>query len=362
MGTEMVLDICRFFSSMCALDPETGKYSIGGVMGPNEFHEGMEKKGVKDNAYTNIMLAWILEKVEHLVAELKVSNPAELEKAYQNMGVTAKEMENAYKHWQNIRQNFSLSLNTEGVIANHSEWFNLKGPDEIKGLKVSLDGKEQDLYSIVYKPGRADRRIRAVGLDPDDYQIQKQADTLMAYYNLGPDEIKRVIRMMGYALPEDHLLKNLNHHLPRTSHGSTLSYITHAMVLADAGRTADSWDFFRQALVSDLSDIQGGTTAEGIHLGVMGGCLKGVVTNLAGFNWHGGKISIKPELPEEWESLKFSVLIRGNRYHFEASGEALKLRVVQGDRAIQKKEPLVIVVQDRPELVAYDVDYAFKLS
>ena len=276
--------------------------------------------------------------------------PTELEEAYRNMGVTAEEMEKAYDHWREIRQNLSLNLNEEGVIANHSEWFNLKGPDEVKGLKVELDGKEQDLFSIVYNPGRSDRRIRAVGMDPDDYQIQKQADTLMAYYNLGPDEVKRVVRMMGYELPEDHLLKNLNHHLPRTSHGSTLSFITHAMVLANAGRTSDSWHFFRQALISDLSDIQGGTTAEGIHLGVMGGCLKGVVTNFAGLNWHNDKLSINPDLPEEWESLKFSVLIRGDRYHFEIIGEALKLRVSQEDRTIPEKENLVIVVQDRPEI------------
>ncbi len=361
MGTEMVLDICRFFSSMCKLDSATGKYSIDGVMGPNEFHEGMEKRGVKDNAYTNIMLAWTLEKVEHLVAEVKVSGPAELEEAYRNMGVTAKEMENEYDHWRQIRQNLSLTINEEGAIANHSEWLNLKGPDEVKGLKVLLDGKEQDLYSIVYKPGRADRRMRAVGMDPDDYQIQKQADTLMAYYNLGPDEVKRVVGMMGYELPEDHLLKNLNHHLARTSHGSTLSYIAHAMVLANAGRTADSWHFYRQALISDLSDIQGGTTAEGIHLGVMGGCLKGIVTNFAGFDWHGGKLSINPDLPEKWESLKFSVLIRGDRYHFEAGGEELKLRVEKEDRAIPKKEKLIILVQGRPEIAVYDREYTFKI-
>ncbi|MBT8351161.1 MAG: HAD-IA family hydrolase [Deltaproteobacteria bacterium] len=361
IGTEMLLDICRFFSSMCELDSATGKYSIAGIMGPNEFHEGKGKKGVKDNAYTNIMLAWTLEKVEHLVAELKVSGPAELEEAYRNMGFAEKEMEKAYDHWRKIRKNLSLNLNEEGVIANHSEWFNLKGPNEVKGLKVSLDSKELDLFSIVYKPGRADRRIRAVGMDPDDYQIQKQADTLMAYYNLGPDKLKRVVKMMGYELPEDHLLKNLNHHLPRTSHGSTLSYITHAMVLANAGRTADSWDFFRKALISDLSDIQGGTTAEGIHLGVMGGCLKGVITNFAGLNWYGGKISINPNLPAEWESLKFSVLIRGDRYHFEISGEKLKLRVEKEDRAIPRKEKLIILVQGRPEITDYDREYTFKI-
>ncbi|MCP3954063.1 MAG: HAD-IA family hydrolase [Desulfobacterales bacterium] len=360
-GTEMVLDICRFFSSMCELDPATGKYSIEGVMGPNEFHEGAAKKGIKDNAYTNIMLAWTLEKVQYLVAEVKAADPAELEEAYRNMGVTAGEMENEYDRWRKIRLNLSLKLNEEGVIANHSEWFNLKGPDEVKGLKVSLDGKAHDLYSIVYNPGRADRRLRAVGMDPDDYQIQKQADTLMAYYNLGPDEVKRIVGMMGYELPDDHLLKNLNHHLPRTSHGSTLSYITHAMVLANAGRTAESWHFYRQALISDLSDIQGGTTAEGIHLGVMGGCLKGVISNFAGLNWQGGKLAIYPDLPEEWESLKFSALIRGDRYRFEVSPGELGLRVDRKDRTAPEKENLVVAVQGRPETVDYDTEYTFKI-
>ena len=361
-GAEMVLDICRFFASMCELDSETGRYSIDGVMGPNEFHEGRQKKGVRDNAYTNIMLAWILEKTERLVAEVKDAGPDELEKAYRNMGVTAEEMEKAYEQWRGIRQNLSVTLNEEGVIGNHSEWFNLKGPDDVKDLKVKLDGQEQDLFSIVYEPGRSDRRIRAAGMDPDDYQIQKQADTLMAYYNLGSEEIKRVVKMMGYELPEDHLLKNLNHHLPRTSHGSTLSFIAHAMVLANAGRTADAWDFYRKALISDLSDIQGGTTAEGIHLGVMGGCLKGVVTNFAGLDWHSNRLSIHPNLPAEWESLNFGVLIRGDRYHFDITTEALKLRVSQDDCARPKKEKLVIMVQDHTETVDYDTDYTFKLE
>jgi len=361
MGTEMVLEICRFFASMCQRDSATGNYSIDGVMGPNEFHEGKAKRGVQDNAYTNIMLAWILEQAEHLVADVQSANPAELEEAYHNMGVTAGEMADAYDHWREIRQNLSLHLNSDGVIANHSEWFNLKGPDDVKGLKVLLDGKEQDLYSIVYSPGRADRRIRAVGMDPDEYQIQKQADTLMAYYNLGPDELKRIVQIMGYELPENHLLQNLNHHLPRTSHGSTLSFIAHAMVLAYAGRTADSWDFFRLALISDLSDIQGGTTAEGIHLGVMGGCLKGVITNFAGLDWHGDKLAINPKLPAEWEFLRFSVLIRGDRFHIQAQGDELKLKIEKEDQAIPEKENLTIMVQDRPEIIDYDRAYTFKL-
>ncbi len=361
MGVEMVLDICRFFVSMCEDDPQTGRYSIDGVMGPNEFHEGKRKCGVKDNAYTHIMLAWILEKAEQLVTAMKAVDPLALEAAYRNMGVTEKEMTHAFDHWHKIRQRLSLHINAEGVIANHADWFDLKGPDDVKGLKVVQDGKEHDLFSIVYAPGRSDRRLRAVGMDPDDYQVQKQADTLMAYYNLGPDEVRRVAGMMGYALPQDHLLKNIRHHLPRTSHGSTLSSITHAMVLAHAGKTADSWAFYRQALISDLADTQGGTTAEGIHLGVMGGCLKGVVTNFAGLNWQGDPLSMNPGLPETWESLKFSVLIRGDRYHIEAIGDTLKLRVSREVRLHPPKEKVVIVMAGREHVVAYDTEMEFKI-
>jgi len=41
--------------------------------------------------------------------------------------------------------------------------------------------------------------------------------------------------------------------------------MVHAWVLARSKREI-SWHLFKQALESDVSDIQGGTTAEGIHL------------------------------------------------------------------------------------------------
>jgi len=37
------------------------------------------------------------------------------------------------------------------------------------------------------------------------------------------------------------------------------------------GLVRDSWDLYLEALTSDYIDIQGGTTKEGIHAGVMAG-------------------------------------------------------------------------------------------
>ena len=68
----------------------------------------------------------------------------------------------------------------------------------------------------------------------------------------------------------DTIPKNIDYYLKRTSHGSTLSRVVHAWVLARS-RREQSWHLFCDALKSDVMDIQGGTTHEGIHLGAMAG-------------------------------------------------------------------------------------------
>jgi trehalose/maltose hydrolase-like predicted phosphorylase len=72
-GVEMILEIARFWASIAQWDNISGKYSIAGVMGPDEFHEklpGSEVPGVKDNAYTNIMVVWLLEKAMEVIDSL----------------------------------------------------------------------------------------------------------------------------------------------------------------------------------------------------------------------------------------------------------------------------------------------------
>src|SRR5437660_1045080 len=63
-GSEMMLEIARFWASMAHFNPERERYEIHGVMGPDEFHEkypDSEKGGLRNNAYTNVMVAWISE-------------------------------------------------------------------------------------------------------------------------------------------------------------------------------------------------------------------------------------------------------------------------------------------------------------
>ena len=60
----MMLEIARFWASIAHFNPERERYEIHGVMGPDEFHEkypGAAEGGLRNNAYTNVMVAWICE-------------------------------------------------------------------------------------------------------------------------------------------------------------------------------------------------------------------------------------------------------------------------------------------------------------
>ena len=63
-GAEMMLEIARFWASIAHFNPDRDRYEIHGVMGPDEFHEkypDAAEGGLRNNAYTNVMVAWICE-------------------------------------------------------------------------------------------------------------------------------------------------------------------------------------------------------------------------------------------------------------------------------------------------------------
>src|SRR6185437_13521247 len=114
--------------------------------------------------------------------------------------------------------------------------------------------------------------LEAEGDSPNCYKLSKQADVLMLFYLFSADELKALFTRLGYPFDGALIPKTINYYLRRTSHGSTLSGTVHAWVLARSCRRG-SWSLFSEALRSDVGDIQGGTTPEGIHLGAMAGTL-----------------------------------------------------------------------------------------
>src|ERR1700745_3524488 len=94
----------------------------------------------------------------------------------------------------------------------------------------------------------------------------------MLFYLFSSQELQRLFDRLGYEYGPDTARDNVAYYDRRTSHGSTLSYVAYAGFLATLDAES-SWDRFLVALRSDVGDVQGGTTKEGIHMGVMSGTL-----------------------------------------------------------------------------------------
>ncbi len=317
-GLEIFLEVCRFWESKAKWDEKTGRYSIDGVMGPDEFHEkypNTEKGGLKDNAYTNIMVAWLLKTAGQLLSQVS-------DKAKKNLSMSIGFQEDELNRWDDIRKKLRLVISKEGIIAQYDGYFDLK----------ELDWDEyRKKYGNVY---RMDRLLKAEGKSADEYKVAKQADMLMTFYNLEKEDVDALLSDMGYRLPGDYLQKNLKYYLARTSHGSTLSRVVHARLAQMTGDNKLGWELFSDALFSDYNDIQGGTTGEGIHAGVMAGTIMIALNTYGGINLKTELLQIYPQLPETWEKLTFHVGFKDARYTIEMENHRVSVRA---DKAVNLK-------------------------
>lgn len=306
-GLELILEIAHFWQSAATLNSVTGRYSIEGVMGPDEFHESYpnsQKGGLKNNAYTNMMVVWLFEEVEKLRNQLSPE-------IFQSVAAKVQLSEDNFSQMTDIRKNLCLEINPEGIIAQFEGYFDLK----------DLDWDHyREKYGNIY---RMDRILNAEGKSADAYKVAKQADSLMIFYNFSTAQVHQILDDLTYRLPEDYVEKNLHYYLARTSHGSTLSRVVHAQLAAMVDQQDLAWSLYQEALYSDYRDIQGGTTAEGIHAGVMAATLYIPLTTFAGIDFREDVMRIDPNLPKQWQNIQFNIQVRGINYHFNVTHETL---------------------------------------
>ncbi len=309
-GAEIMLEIARFWASIAAFNPERERYEIHGVMGPDEFHEkypGAPQGGLANNAYTNVMVAWLCDIAGRVLPLLSASSADGLRA---QLGIGDGELE----LWQDMSRRMFIPFHGDGIISQFEGYADL----------AELDW---DAYRTKYgNIQRLDRILRAEGDDPNRYKIAKQADTVMLFFLFSGAELREIFGRLGYDYGPDTAARNVAYYDRRTSHGSTLSFVTHAGVLA-ALDPASSWDRFLVALRSDAEDIQGGTTKEGIHLGVMAGTLDVMQRYYAGTRISEGVLYFDPLLPAGLGGLSFPMQFREAPIHVTLTRDQLTLDV-----------------------------------
>jgi len=283
------------------------------VMGPDEYHEaypGADEGGLRNNVYTNVMAAWCIEKAMESLALLDEETRGLLARRLQ---LDASEID----EWDRVVAGMSIPVLPNGLIEQ------FEGYDALEEL-------DWDGYRAKYgQIGRLDRILKAEGDSPDRYKLSKQADLCMLFYLFDGDEIRSILQRVGYEMTDGRLLETIEYYRHRTSHGSTLSHLVFAGILDALDREA-SWGHFVEALRSDVDDIQGGTTPEGIHAGVMAGTVSHVIERFAGLRHRFAGLSIAPRLPEGIERVRFSVVWRNQLAHIEATADHVRVDIPDG--------------------------------
>ena len=312
-GAEMLAEIARFWVSRAEFDKDKGRYVIRGVIGPDEFHSGYPDRpydGVDNNAYTNVMAVWAIVRALDALDALPLRDRLDL---METLGIRGRELD----RWDEVSRRMYVPFH-EGVISQFEGYADL--------LELDWHGLRARHGDIA----RLDRILEADNDSVNRYKASKQADVLMLFYLLSADELRELFARMGYRFTPEQIPATVDYYVHRTSHGSTLSGVVHAWVLARGNRDR-AMRYFQQVLMSDVLDIQGGTTAEGIHIAAMAGSVDLLQRCFTGLETRADRLILNPMWPESLGALRMPIYYRGYRMHLTIRGRSAEVSVDPAD-------------------------------
>ena len=322
-GAEMLAEIARFWVSRAEYDKTLGRYVIRGVIGPDEFHSGYPDRpydGIDNNAYTNVMAVWVIVRALDALDAMPLRDRLDL---LETLGIHGRELDK----WDEVSRRMYVPFHSASVSGTEP------GGDVISQFEGYGDLEELDWHGYRARYGdiqRLDRILEAENDSVNRYRASKQADVLMLFYLLSSDELRELFARMGYRFTPEQIPKTVDYYFHRTSHGSTLSGVVHAWVLARGNRKR-AMQYFQQVLMSDVADIQGGTTAEGIHIAAMAGSIDLLQRCFTGLETRADRLILSPMWPESLGALRMPLYYRGYRLHLTIHGRSAEISVDPAD-------------------------------
>ncbi|WP_392481215.1 beta-phosphoglucomutase [Nostoc sp. C110] len=281
-GAEIILDTAIFWASRVEFNPERQQYEIRGVIGVDEYHEL-----VHNNAFTNRMTQWHLEKAIAVYDWLVQKFPERARELEEKLQLTVQER----SHWQDIINKILFLYDPLTELIEQCEGF----------------FQLEDINLADYEP--RDRSMQPIlGVEKiNKYQVIKQPDILMLLYLMRESA--------DFPYSEKALQANWDYYAPRTdiTYGSSLGPAVHAILASDLGKSTEAYEVFLHALMVDLEDNRG-NTSDGIHGASAGGIWQAVIFGFGGIQITENGPVANPHLPDGWTRLKFK-LHWGNKWH-----------------------------------------------
>ncbi|MDX1487775.1 MAG: hypothetical protein R3268_06215 [Acidiferrobacterales bacterium] len=282
-GAEMLFEIARFWASRVAQGQDS-HFHIRNVIGPDEYHES-----VTDNAYTNCMARWVLQRGIEAKEWLRIHHPAQLTALADKIGLEEEEIAVWSHVVEKLVDNFD---STTGIFEQYRGYYDL--------LPADLQQ---------YEPRRQTMDVILGWQQLSRTQIIKQADVVM------------LLVLLGDRYPRDVWEANYRFYEPRTSHDSSLSASFHALMAARLGDFEDGERFFRKAANIDLDFGHGVTAAGGVHIAALGGMWQALVFGFGGVLVEEQGLRFEPHVPHHWGTVRIPLQWRGEQLYHCVKGE-----------------------------------------
>ena len=295
-GYELIMDTATFWASRLEKGGD-GRYHINDVVGPDEYHEH-----VNDNAFTNYMARWNMNKAVEYADMLRTEKPELYAKLDTKLDINAN-----YDKWTDGRDNMFLPQPTEDNILPMDNRF--------------MDGEFIDLSKY-----KAQDHVGGIMKDYNLEQIQhiqvcKQADCLVLFYLL-EDEFPAEVKKASW-----------DYYVERTLHDSSLSLSTHSVMAADMGDDEMAYDLFKRSCAIDLGPYMG-TSDAGIHAASFGGIWQCAVYGFGGLRMLDGRLRIEPRLPEAWDRLSYTVMWKGEKLGVTVTRDGVDVENLTGHKKV----------------------------
>jgi len=273
-GAEILLETARFWVSR-AVPEDDGLRHIRGVIGPDEYHASVD-----DNAFTNVMARWNIERGLEVADLLRRLWPDRWIALSSRLGLESTELD----HWPEVARTIKT-----GCQAMTGVYEQFAGYSELEPIDLDVYAGRSVPMDVVLGRSRTARS-----------QVIKQADVVA------------LLVLLPEAFPDGADAANFDRYEPRCSHGSSLSTAMHGVAAARLGLGAKALDFFRRTSAIDLDDSRA-AIAGGVHMAALGGIWMMAVLGFAGVTFHDDGIGLKPQLPEEWTAMCLPLQWRGRR-------------------------------------------------
>jgi alpha,alpha-trehalose phosphorylase len=282
-GLEVLVETARLWRSLGHHGPD-GRFRIDGVTGPDEYSALAD-----NNVYTNLMAqrnlraaAEAVERHPDRAAELRVD--AEEAASWRDAAAAVL-----------VPYDESLQVHPQAEgFTRHQVWDFARTPPQKYPLLLNYP------YFDIYRK-----------------QVVKQADLVLALF------------LRGDAFTADEKARDFAYYESLTVRDSSLSACIQAIVAAEVGHLELAYEYFGEAALMDLADLEH-NVRDGVHMASLAGSWLAAVAGFGGMRDHDGQLTFAPRLPQALARLAFRMTHRGSLLKAEVRHEGAVYTLLEG--------------------------------